>query len=64
MTPARTLTICLLLAAAPAAAQEQGFLWAAGPVAEAQRAHFLSILGWMAVVTVPLLSGLPLILWR
>ncbi|GGL53433.1 cytochrome c oxidase subunit II [Wenxinia marina] len=66
MTPDRILPTCLLFFAvgAPAAAQEQGFLWAAGPVAEAQRAHFVSILWWMAVVTVPLLIGLPLILWR
>lgn len=41
-----------------------GFLAAAGPVAEAQRAHFLSVVGWMMVVILPLFVGLPIALWR
>ncbi|MWD29257.1 cytochrome ubiquinol oxidase subunit II [Aquicoccus sp. SCR17] len=49
---------------APAGAEPSGFLWAAGPVAEMQRAHFFQIVGWMAVVVVPLFLALPVILWR
>lgn len=41
-----------------------GFLAAAGPVAEAQREHFLSIAAWMLVVILPLLIALPVVLWR
>ncbi len=40
------------------------FFSAAGPVAEAQRAHFLSVLGWMAIVVLPIAIGLPYVLWR
>ncbi|SHI30993.1 cytochrome c oxidase subunit II [Wenxinia saemankumensis] len=53
--------------AGPAVAEtgtQAGFLWAAGPIAEAQRAHFLSIIGWMSVVIVPLFVALPVVLWR
>lgn len=43
---------------------QDGFLAAAGPVADAQRDHFLWIVGWMMVVILPLLISLPCVLWR
>ncbi|WP_206615109.1 cytochrome c oxidase subunit II [Mesobaculum littorinae] len=41
-----------------------GIFFAAGPVAEAQRAHFFYILGWMAVAILPIFVALPFVLWR
>jgi cytochrome o ubiquinol oxidase subunit II len=41
-----------------------GFFASAGPVAESQHAHFLSVLAWMAVVVLPVAIGLPFVAWR
>ncbi len=45
-------------------AGDYGMFGAAGPIAEAQRSHFLLIVGWMLVVSLPLFVALPFILWR
>lgn len=44
--------------------QGHGFLAAAGPVAEAQRGHFFSIIGWTMIVIVPLFVATPIVLWK
>ena len=41
-----------------------GMFSPAGPIAEAQRDHFLSVLGWMAIVVLPVAIGLPYVLWK
>ncbi|MDN5874608.1 MAG: COX aromatic rich motif-containing protein [Sinobacteraceae bacterium] len=43
---------------------EHGFLTAAGPVAQAQREHFFSIIGWTLIVIVPLFVATPIVLWK
>ena len=45
-------------------AVQGSFFNPAGPIAEAQRDHFFSVLAWMAVVVLPVAIGLPLVLWR
>jgi len=43
---------------------DHGFLAPAGPIAEAQRDHFLSITAWTLVVIVPLFVATPIVLWK
>ncbi|WP_048307384.1 COX aromatic rich motif-containing protein [Halomonas sp. PR-M31] len=56
------LTALLLLLSA--CSGEHGFLSPAGPIAQAQRNHFLSIIAWMMVVIVPLFVAVPIVLWK
>lgn len=60
---------CLLaaLTAGPALASEtleQSFLQPMGPVAEEQYTHLLRVIGISMIVILPVLIGVPLILWR
>lgn len=43
---------------------EHGFLAPAGPVAETERGHFFSIIGWVLIVIVPLFIATPIVLWK
>lgn len=43
---------------------DHGFLASAGPIAEAQRAHFWSIIRWTLIVIVPLFVAMPIVLWK
>ena len=59
----------LLLACLPAAAHaaeplQQSFLQPMGPVAEEQFHHLLRVVGITMIVILPVLIGVPLILWR
>lgn len=59
------LAVCLALLAMPAEALSQdSFLAPLGPVAEAQRAHLVRVTLITMVAIVPVLVGVPLILWR
>ena len=52
----------LVLVASPAWAQ--GFLTPMGPVAEDQRAHLIRVTALTMIAIVPVLIGVPLLLWR
>ncbi|MES1925550.1 cytochrome ubiquinol oxidase subunit II [Salinisphaera sp. T31B1] len=43
---------------------DHGFLASAGPVAQAERDHFFSIIGWTLIVIVPLFVAAPIVLWK
>lgn len=62
------LTRCSLLLAilllSSCGFQDHGFLAPSGPVAEIQRDHFWSIIGWTMVVIVPLFIATPIVLWK
>ena len=58
------LALVLGAASALAACSDHGFLAASGPIAAAQRDHFVSIIGWMMIVILPVFIGLPIVLWR
>lgn len=62
---ARNSVVCvLLLLLCSCSAANHGFLAAAGPVAQAERGHFFSIIGWMLIVVVPLFVATPIVLWK
>jgi cytochrome o ubiquinol oxidase subunit 2 len=54
----------LLLCSFGSAAWAQGMLSPLGPVAEAQRDHLLTVTGLTMIAVLPVLIGVPLILWR
>ncbi|WP_311947001.1 hypothetical protein [Halomonas piscis] len=60
-------TVCLvfLLAASPGSALgADSFLTPLGPIADAEREYLLDIIGITMIAIVPVLIGVPLILWR
>ncbi len=67
MTVKRSILTCFGLCASlllTSCQSEMGLLSPAGPVAEAQRDHLVSILLWMLLVSVPVFVGVPLLIWR
>ncbi len=64
VTPPMFRTVALFALLGVSGCTSFGLFDTAGPVAEAQRAHLVSIVLWMLVVVVPLFVALPLIIWR
>lgn len=54
----------MILPLAACGFSDHGFLAATGPIAQAQRDHFFSIIGWTLVVIVPLFIATPIVLWK
>lgn len=61
---ARWVIVLATLFLASCGFSDHGFLAPAGPIAEAQRNHFLSITAWTLVVIVPLFVATPIVLWK
>lgn len=60
----RRLSVLTILLIAASPVFSQGFLTPLGPVAEDQRAHLIRVTAVTMIAIVPVLIGVPLILWR